>query len=353
MFEERRTSSNKYLTAFALLGLVGVVALVGVISHEAGKQSIPTQNLMSQSGSDEYEHLFRAWMKHYNRKYENFSEYLHRFDLFIKNAKMIEMHNSNGNSYNLSVNQFADLTREEFKKYYTGLTVEKTESNPHTLSTVSVPASIDWTTKGAVTAVKNQGQCGSCWSFSTTGSIEGVHFLATGNLVSLSEQQLVDCSGSYGNMGCQGGLMDSAFKYVEKYGLETEQDYPYTAQDGTCKYDASKVAVKISGFKDVTPKDNDQLQAAVAQNPVSVAIEADQFAFQFYSGGVLTGSCGTNLDHGVLVVGYGNESNTDYWKVKNSWGASWGESGYVKIERVSGKSAGKCGIAMQPSYPTA
>jgi C1A family cysteine protease len=294
-------------------------------------------------------------MKHYNRKYESFSEYLHRFDLFVKNAKMIEMHNSNGNSYSLGINQFADLTREEFKKYYTGVKPRTSNGNNTVyLSTEGVADSIDWVSKGAVTGVKNQGNCGSCWSFSTTGSIEGIHAISTGKLVSLSEQQLIDCSTSYGNQGCNGGLMDDAFQYVEKYGLELESDYGYEASQGTCQYDSSKVVAKITGYTDVPSKNNTQLKAAVSQQPVSVAIEADQFAFQYYSGGVLTGSCGTNLDHGVLAVGYGTDGDTKFWKVKNSWGASWGESGYVRIERVDDTdAAGKCGIAMQASYPSA
>jgi len=352
MFEERR-SNNKLLTAFAVFGVVGVVALVGVIAHQAGQASVDTQNLMGYTGGDEYEHLFRSWMKHYNRKYENFGEYLNRFNIFVNNARMIEHHNTNGNSYTLAINHFADLTAAEFKQFFHGLDATRQSTNYVSLPTDNLPDSIDWTTKGAVTGVKNQGQCGSCWSFSTTGSLEGLNFLKNGTLKSFSEQQLVDCSGSYGNQGCNGGLMDDAFQYVEKYGIELESDYPYTAQDGTCQYDASKVQFKITGFNDVPQKNNLQLKAAVAQQPVSVAIEADQLAFQFYSGGVLTGNCGTKLDHGVLNVGYGTDGETKFWKVKNSWGGSWGESGYVRIERVDETASGKCGIALQASYPTA
>jgi len=167
--------------------------------------------------------------------------------------------------------------------------------------------------------------------------------------VSLSEQQLVDCSTSQGKMGCNGGLMDYGFQYIiSNKGLTTEALYPYKAVDGTCNKKATKVST-IKSFDDVSPGDEDELLTAVAQQPVSVAIEADQESFQFYSGGVLTAACGTNLDHGVLAVGYGTDSGTDYWIVKNSWGASWGEAGYVRLER----GINQCGIAEAASYPIA
>ena len=181
--------------------------------------------------------------------------------------------------------------------------------------------------------------------------MEGAWAISKGSLVSLSEQQLVDCSKSYGNHGCNGGLMDNAFQYAKDNGMCTESSYPYTAKGGDCQ--KCTTVVQISGCTDVTKNNQVDLKEAVSKGPVSIAIEADTKAFQLYTSGVFTSdSCGTNLDHGVLIVGYGVENNIEYWLVKNSWGPSWGDQGYIKIERSdSTDDPGVCGIAMQPSYP--
>ena len=287
----------------------------------------------------------------FNKAYESEEEHAKRAAVFAANVELIHKHNANPEfTYKLGVNQFADLTNAEYKEMY----LSKTKP-AHAGKTVVLPeataASVDWRDKGAVTPVKNQGQCGSCWSFSTTGSVEGAHAIASGKLVSLSEQQLMDCSTAEGNHGCNGGLMDYAFQYIIKNGgLDTESDYPYTARDGTCQTaKEDKHAATISGFHDVPANSDSQMQAAVAKGPVSVAIEADQSSFQMYKSGVFNGPCGTNLDHGVLVVGY----TAQYWIVKNSWGTTWGDQGYIMMSRSAGGASGMCGILSVASYPLA
>jgi len=208
--------------------------------------------------------------------------------------------------------------------------------------------------KGAVTGVKNQGQCGSCWSFSATGSMEGVHFIKTGQLISLSEQNLVDCSTAQGNMGCNGGLMDQAFQYViQNRGIDTEASYPYTATGpNACRFNRANVGATISNFHDIPSGSESALLNAVYLNPTSVAIDASHQSFQFYNGGVYyEPACSSSqLDHGVLAVGYGTYQGAAFWQVKNSWGSSWGMNGYIMMSRNRNNN---CGIATMASYPCA
>ena len=300
---------------------------------------------------------FEQFLERFHKKYESLEDLEHRFQVFRDNLRTIFDHNSDSrNNFTLGVNQFADLTPSEFQAQYIGGLQKDVElaskCSAFKPSGASVPALLDWRTKNAVTPVKDQEQCGSCWSFSSTGAMEGAWAIAKGQLVSLSEQQLVDCSKKYGNLGCKGGFMDNAFSYAIDYGMCTETEYPYTASGGTCST-GCKPAVDINACMDVPANNQVALKEAVAKGPVSIAIEADTKSFQMYSKGVITGtSCGTNLDHGVLIVGYGEENGIKYWLVKNSWSNTWGDQGYVKIERSDSENdPGVCGIAMQPSFP--
>ena len=300
---------------------------------------------------------FLNFIERFNKRYDD-KDFVSRFGVFIENLRKIKNHEFD---FDLDINQFADMTEEEFRVFISSGYLKPETSLFHSgrvscsafsSNTSSLPSSVDWRTQGAVTPVKDQGQCGSCWSFSATGAMEGAWKIAKGSLVSLSEQQLVDCSGPYGNMACNGGLMDDAFAYAVDHGMCTEASDPYLARKGICS-NCSPVA-SFRGCVDVTPNNQLHLKEAISRGPVSVAIEADTSVFQFYSGGIMNSAkCGTNLDHGVLAVGYGTENGQGYWIVKNSWGPSWGDNGYIRLAANFGSSndEGICGIAMQPSYP--
>ncbi|XLS44705.1 hypothetical protein HN51_001570, partial [Arachis hypogaea] len=305
--------------------------------------------------------LYERWRSHHTVS-RSLNDKKKRFEVFKANVMHVHETNKLDKPYKLKLNKFADLTNHEFRTIYAASKVghhRMFRGMPRGNGTFMyenverVPASVDWRKKGAVTPVKDQGQCGSCWAFSTVVAVEGINQIKTRNLVSLSEQELIDCDTNQ-NQGCNGGLMDYAFEFIkQKGGITTETDYPYTAQDGTC--DASKAkkdVVSIDGHEDVPTNNEAALLKAVANQPVSVAIEASGSDFQFYSEAIFNGACGTNLDHGVAIVGYGTtKDGYKYWIVKNSWGPEWGEHGYIRMQRGISHKHGQCGIAIEASYP--
>jgi len=302
----------------------------------------------------------RAWMEFtakYSKTYKH-DEVHYRFKVFKNTVDFIDANNAKNLTYTVAINKFSDLTSEEFQTYFMGTRVDANtyvkKGIPQKHSHIAAPpAHWDWRVHGAVTPIKNQGQCGSCWSFSTTGSMEGCHFLTTKKLVSLSEQNLVDCSTAQGNEGCDGGLMDQAFEYIiANDGIDTESSYPYTAEDGTCSYSASNCGSELKAYTDVTTGSEAALLTACVAAPVSVAIDASQPSFQSYSSGVYyePACSSTQLDHGVLSIGWGVDSSKNaYWIVKNSWGTDWGMSGFILMSRNRNNN---CGIATMASFPS-
>ncbi|KAG8181288.1 hypothetical protein JTE90_022226 [Oedothorax gibbosus] len=257
-------------------------------------------------------------------------------------------------SYRKGLNTYSDLTPEEFSRRLKGYKRSMNVTGGSTWlppENMELPKTVDWRTKGYVTKVKNQYACGSCWAFSAIGSLEGQHFKKSGKLVSLSEQNLVDCSGPEGNEGCEGGLQEQAFQYIKNnHGIDTEESYPYEGFQDECQFKESGIGANCTGF--VSVKGEEALQQAVATiGPISVCICTSEDFYSYKSGIFDPDICYSDpayLDHAVLVVGYGTANGKDYWIVKNSWGTSWGDQGYIKMVRNKGN---KCGIATRASYP--
>lgn len=305
---------------------------------------------------------WKLWKSSYNKTYDETEDTWRRM-VWEKNLKKIELHNlefSMGkHTYRQGMNQFGDMTNEEFIKVMTGYKPQTEGKLKRSLfmkpNFLEAPSAVDWRDKGYVTPVKDQGSCGSCWAFSATGALEGQQFRKTGKLVSLSEQNLVDCSRPQGNEGCNGGWMDWAFRYVMfNRGLDSEASYPYVGIDQICQYNPSYNSANVTGIIDIAKGSESALMDAVAAvGPVSVAIDAS-LSFQFYQSGIYYEPlCSSSwLNHGVLVVGYGfqksKSSVQNYWIVKNSWGTSWGDNGYIYMSKDRDNN---CGIASVASYP--
>ncbi|KAF8821402.1 cathepsin CPL [Cardiosporidium cionae] len=313
------------------------------------------------ASADKMHYEFSKFMSDYGKKYQSFEDFKSRYAIWKTNMNFIQAHNSKGHHSTLKMNAFGDMSAQEFKNQYLGYAKPKNlqtiaiDNEMNKVDIETLPKSVDWRKNGCVTPVKDQGMCGSCWAFSTTGAIESAVCIATGKLYSLSEQQLVDCSNNDGNQGCSGGEMQAAFTYViQDHGLCTESDYPYLAHDQSCQQSSCHDVAPISGFKGVQAQNPSALIATIAlRGPAAVAVDGGGSAFRFYSGGILDIPCEDALDHAVLAVGYGTDkaSGEDYWIVKNSWGAGWGENGYIRLARKSKDPNGECGILEDISYP--
>jgi C1A family cysteine protease len=318
---------------------------------------------------------YQRWLNDFNPYIHNFYHYAHMFENWLDNHRFIEETNRQNLGYRLGHNQFSGMNLEEYKNYMSleKNSIEYQRNIENRLSSIEisegpepiilVPNSIDWRTKGVVTPVKDQGQCGSCYSFSNTGALEGAYAIKYGHLESFSEQQIVDCSQTkYGgpNYGCNGGQIGETMAWIGKYGgLCLETDYPYVSGvskvASTCKNTCRQLnGTRVVSYSDIKVNSDSAMLTALAQQPVAVGVEADQRSFQFYSSGVFTGTCGTNIDHAVLLVGYGTDRNgVDYYILKNSWGTSWGDDGYMYLGRGSNYNNGKgqCGVLMAGSIP--
>ncbi|PAN22666.1 hypothetical protein PAHAL_4G035500 [Panicum hallii] len=350
--------------AAALLALAVALALASAAAARHPYATVPPP---AERADEEVRRMYASWKSEHGRPRGNCDlaggeeEDRLRLEVFRDNLRYIDAHNAEADaglhSFRLGLTPFADLTVEEYRGRVLGFRGRRSAARRAGSTRYlrrrrdQLPDDVDWRQLGAVTEVKNQEQCGGCWAFSAVAAMEGINSIVTGNLISLSEQEVIDCDSQDG--GCNGGIMQNAFQFViNNGGIDTEADYPFTGTDGTC--DANRVnekVVTIDNFVDVATNNETALQEAVASQPVSVAIDAAGRAFQHYQSGIFNGMCGTRLDHGVTAVGYGSENGRDFWIVKNSWSDGWGEGGYIRMARNVPSPRGKCGIAMDASYP--
>ncbi|MQL86602.1 hypothetical protein Taro_019134, partial [Colocasia esculenta] len=340
--------------------LLSIILAISFALEPSIARHVDHRGVEFRRSKEEVRWLFEDWLVRHDKSYNETTEKEHRFEVFKENLRFIKEHNhpQRNHSYTVDLNYFADLTAREFKSIYLNT---RPDINSHLIPPPSdeymvlegekLPRSVDWRVRRAVSPVKHQGHCGSCWAFSTVATIEGLNQIITGRMITLSEQQLLDCNNK--NWGCNGGWPDIAFAYVKKYGgLDTRARYPYRESKGTCRKNTVNV-VSIDGYNFVPRYNESALQKAVSRQPISVIIRSCSRGFQFYKSGIYNGPCGMDLDHAVTLVGYDTDLNNgkDYWIVKNSWGQGWGEEGYAKIERNVRSYDGKCGITAYPTYP--
>jgi len=346
-----KKSSNKKVLLLAALGVVATFGVLFAVFHTPAPIMTAEVNGVESFIAE----AFAKWQVKYNKIYSTSEEASYRLKVFRDNFYTVKAITDEGNTdFQVGLNVMADLTRAEFLARYIAGPLD--ESKPRNVRSFpkSNADSVDWRTKGAVNPVKNQRACGSCWAFSANGAIEGLYHIKKGQLLDFSEQELVDCSTSYGNMGCNGGLMTYSFEYTRDNQLTVTSEYAYEAKDRQCRSEGTTRHTVNTGYTDVTANDEDELQGAVEGQPTSVAVQADSSVFQFYKSGVITSTaCGTNLNHGILAVGFENKHDTPHWICKNSWGNTWGDQGYVRIKKnTSGKKgAGICGIAKMNTVP--
>ena len=326
--------------------------LISIYDKNIFERKVET-NRQNKISDEEFQDQFYSFVTEYKKSYESSSEFEKRFNVFKENYNKIIEHNSNWEEagFIVEVNQFADLTLEEFKRTRLGLngSTRISDSNPINLNKVDLsdlPKNVDWRVNGTfVNEIKDQGSWGSCWAFSAIGAIESAFAIKNGKLPILSEQQLVHCSKGFGNGGCSGGFMEYAFKYAEKYPLCTSEQYPYSATDSKgCTHQVClQNSYKLAGFKDLELNSKKALYTALAAQPVSIGVCAGSFAWQFYKSGIIKRFWSDCLDHGVITVGYSDQGG-DHIIVRNSWGSKWGEKGYLRISSEVETGKGTCGI---------
>lgn len=324
---------------YPLLAILSIVFGYSLYTFHQSSHSVPflASNEISTATWDFYYHWKKTFNKQYTSDQDNIKIYAFKNNVdFVTNFKATHPNAK----YTVSLNQFSDLNSSEFSSTFVALNL-KDHIHDGKFLTSELPKSVDWRKKNVVTPIKDQGQMGSAIITTAIEALESLYAIKTGNLITLSTQQIVDCESD-------ATFYTNIFNYTQHNGIESDSAYP-SGPKGICKFNEREVIFQNSGYVEVPKNDLDQLAAAVSLQPLAVAIDAQ--SLQMYSGGIIN-ECTTNVDHTVLLVGYDSESTADYWIVKNSWGTSWGENGYARLMKTSGKGVGTCGIATDASYPT-